>query len=192
MRRLLAAFLLVVSGSLARAGELVELTDGTKLTVESHWNDGNQVHLMRGGVDMIVVKSRIKSINDDVEDPEVYSGDAGAESAKAEGPGGADAAAVVEDAMPAAAAAAAEPNLSEMSADELEAIRQQEDDRMMELNEKRWQATYGGTATPQQVKQAEDAYFKQGARTAKVAGALKKARQAEGGVPTVPPVEQPQ
>ena len=63
---------------------------------------------------------------------------------------------------------------------------------MMELNEKRWQVTYGGTATPQQVKAAEDAYFKQNARTAKVAGALKKARQAEGGVPTVPPVEQPQ
>ena len=59
MRRLLAAFLLLASGSLARAGELVEFTDGTKLTVESHWNDGDQVHLMRGGVDMTVAGSSI-------------------------------------------------------------------------------------------------------------------------------------
>jgi hypothetical protein len=192
MRRLLAAFLLVASASLARAGELVELTNGTKLTVESHWNDGDQVHLMRGGVDMIVAKSRIKSINDDVEDPEVYSGsgDAGSGTAKADDQAGAPAAA--DGAEPQAAPAGAEPQLTDMSADELEALRQQENDRMMELNDKRWQATYGGTATPQQVKAAEDAYFKQNRRNAQVAGALKKARAAEGGVPTVPPVEQPQ
>src|SRR5262245_33065344 len=190
MRRLVAAFLLVVSGSLAHAGELVVLTDGTKLTVESHWNDGDQVHLVRGGVDMIVAKSRIKSIDGDVEDPEVYSGDAGSETAKAEGE--ADVQAVDGAAPQAVPAAAADPKLADMSADELQALQQQESDRMRELNEKRWQVTYGGTATPQQVKEAEDAYFKQNARTAKITGALKRAQQAEGGVPTVPPVEQPQ
>ena len=190
MRRLLAVLLLVASGSLAWAGELVELTDGTKLTVESHWNDGEQVHLIRGGVDMIVAKSRIKSIDDDVEDPEIYAGDAGAETPKADGQ--ADAPAVADGAEPQAVPAAGEPKLSDMSADELQALQQQEMDRMNTLNDQRWQATYGGTATPQQVKAAEDAYFKQNARTAKVVGALKKAQQAEGGVPTVPAVEQPQ
>ena len=191
MRRLLLTVLLVASASLARAGELVELTDGTKLTVESHWNDGDQVHLMRGGVDMIVAKSRIKSINGDVKDPEVYSGDAGSETAKADRQAGTPD--VVDGAEPQAVpAAGAEPKLSEMSADELEALQQQEMDHMIELNDKRWQATYGGTSTPQQVKEAEDAYAKQNSRTARVSGALKKARQAEGGVPTVPPVEQPQ
>jgi len=192
MRRLLAALLLIASGSLARAGVLVELTDGTKLTVESHWSDGQQVHLVRGGVDMIVAKSRIKSMNDDVKDPEVYSGDAGADSeaAKADAPAASDAAAAGAEA--AVAPAAADPKLSGMSAEELDALRQQEMDRMNELNDKRWQAVYGDGATPQQKKAAEDAYFQQNRRTAQVTGALKKAQQAEGGVPTVPRVEQPQ
>jgi hypothetical protein len=194
MRRLLAALSLIASASLAHAGVLVELTDGTKLTVESHWNDGDQVHLVRGGVDMIVAKSRIKSMDDTVKDPEVFSGSrdarADSEAAKADAPGPSDAPAAGAEA--AVAPAAADPQLSDMSAEELEALQQQESDRMQEMNDKRWQATYGGTATPQQVKAAEDAYFKQNRRTAQVTGALKTAQQAEGGVPTVPRVEQPQ
>ena len=190
MRSLLAAFLLIGSASLARAGVLVELTDGTKLTVESHWNDGQQVHLVRGGVDMIVAKSRIKSMDDNVKDPEVYSGSrSDSEAAKADTPA---------DSAPAAngeaeaAPAAADQKLSDMSAEELQALQQQEMDRKNELNDKRWQADYGDGTTPQQKKAAEDAYFQQNRRTAQVTGALKKAQQAEGGVPTVPRVEQPQ
>jgi len=194
MRRLLAALLLIASASLARAGVLVELTDGTKLTVESHWSDGQQVHLVRGGVDMIVAKSRIKSMDDSVKDPEVFSGhgDAGSdpESVKADAPAGSDPAAAGAEAAP--VTAAADPNLSDMSAEELDALQRQEMDRMNELNDKRWQAVYGQGATPQQKKAAEDAYFQQNRRTAQVTGAFKKAQQAEGGVPTVPRVEQPQ
>ena len=190
MRRLLAAGFLVLSGSLAHAGELVVLTDGTKLTVESHWNDGDQVHLVRGGVDVIVARSRIASIDGDVEDPEVYTAGDGGEPAKADAAAGSDVAAAGGEAVP--VAATDDVQLSDMSADELQALQQQEMDRMRELNEKRWQTTYGGTATAQQVKAAEDAYFKQNARTARISGALKTAQQSEGGVPTVPPVEQPQ
>jgi hypothetical protein len=190
MRRLLAAFLLIAPVSLAHAGVLVTLTDGTKVTVESHWNDGDQVHLVRGGVDMIVAKSRIKSMNDDVKDPEIYR-DTGAASdaAETDAPAAADAAAAGSEVVP--VAATADPKLSDMSPEELDALRQQELDRMNELNDKRWQALYGGGATPQQKKAAEDAYYQQNRRTAQVTGAFKKA-QAEGGVPTVPPVEQPQ
>jgi hypothetical protein len=194
MRRLLAAFFFIASASLAHAGVLVELTDGTKLTVESHWTDGQQVHLVRGGVDMIVAKSQIKSMNEDVRDPEVYrgTGNEEEESAKADGQPAAEPAAAGGDVVPAAAAAAADPKLSDMSAEELQALQQQESDRLRDVNDKRWQAVYGSGASPQQRKDAEDAYYKQNRRTAQVVGALKQAQQTEGGVPTVPPVEQPQ
>jgi len=191
MRRVLTAFFLASSVCLAHAGVLVEFTDGTKLTVESHWNDGDQVHLVRGGVDMIVAKSRIKTIDEAAADPEVYrGGGSGQAPANAEGD--------VRDA-PAAAEpgtapqAKADPSLGEMSADELEALHKDENARLLELQDKRFNALYGGGTSPDQQKQAEDAFYKQNHRAAEVFGALQKAKQAEGGAaPSVPRVEQPQ
>ena len=179
MRRLLPALLLVVSGSLAHAGELIELTDGTKLTVESHWNDGDQVHLVRGGVDVIVAKSRIKSIDDDVKDPEVYT-DRGApeEPAAFEQPVQAVAAVAAPTAQ---APQQADPALMEMSAAELEALQHQEARRLRELQEKSFNALHGGTATPQQQRQAEALAAEQNQRAAQVRKALDAAKKTEGG-----------
>ena len=191
MRSVLTAFFLAASACLAHAGVLVELTDGTKLTVESHWNDGDQVHLVRGGVDMIVAKSHIKSIDEAVGDPEVYRGGDGAgTAAKTDG----DVPVAPAPAQPAGAQQAPpDPTLSEMSADELKALHDEESARLLELQDKRFNALYGGDAKPDQQKQAEDAFYKQNRRTAQVWGALEKAKQAAGGgVPTVPRVEQPQ
>ena len=189
MRTLLAACVLIAA-SLAHAGVLVELTDGTTLTVESHWNDGNQVHLVRGGVDMIVAKSRIKSINEDVEDPEVYRG-GGVEAAEAKA-GGDEADAPEADEPPTAPQAEVQPALSDLSAEELEAVQGDENARLLEAQEKRFNAGYGG-GSPQQQKEADEAFARQSRRAAEVGTALHRAKAAaEGGVPTVPAVEQPQ
>jgi len=180
MRWLLAALLLVVSGSLAHAGELIELTDGTKLTVESHWNDGDQVHLVRGGVTMIVAKSRIKSIDDDVKDPEVYTDrGAPAEPAAAEQP--VQAVAAVAAPPTAQAPQQVDPALIEMSASELEALQHQEAKRLRELQEKSFNALHGGTATPQQQRQAEALVAEQNQRAAQVRKALDTSRETEAG-----------
>jgi hypothetical protein len=184
MRSVLTAFFLAASACLAQAGVLVELTDGTKLTVESHWNDGDQVHLVRGGVDMIVAKSRIKSIDEAAADPEVYRNGAQQDAKPAEG----------EADAPAAASAAQEGEkpLGEMSAGELEQLHVDEANKLLELQDKRFGALYGGGASPEEQQKAKDAFATQNKRNAKVWFALEKARKAEAGVPSVPAVEQPQ
>jgi len=190
MRTLLAACLLIAAAPLAHAGVLVKFTDGTTLTVESHWNDGEQVHLVRGGVDMIVAKSRIKAIDEDVADPEVYRG-GGSGEAEATADGAAQAAPAGGE--PAAQPqTAGDPDLSAMSAEELEALQHEEASRLLDLQEKSFNALHGGKATPDQQKQADDAFAEQNRRTVQVRGALEKAKKADGGVPTVPRVEQPQ
>jgi hypothetical protein len=188
MRTLLAACLLIAA-PLAQAGVRVEMIDGTTLTVESHWIDGQQVHLVRGGVDMIVAKSRIKAIDEDVPDPEVYR-DHGPEAAEASNDGGGQAGSAAGEPAP-PQAAAGDPKLSDLSAADLEALHDEESARLTELQDERFRAAYGGGATPQEQKQADDAVAQQNRRTAEVRAALERAKQAEG-VPTVPAVEQPQ
>jgi hypothetical protein len=72
MRMALGAAFLLASACWARAGVHVVLDDGTKMTVESYWTDGEQVHLVTGGVDMIVTKARIKLLDEFAADPEPY------------------------------------------------------------------------------------------------------------------------
>ena len=72
MRMALGAAILLASACWARAGVHVVLDDGTKMTVESYWTDGDQVHLITGGVDMIVTKARIKLLDEYAADPEPY------------------------------------------------------------------------------------------------------------------------
>jgi len=190
MRSVLTAIFLAGAVCLAQAGVLVELTDGTTLTVESHWNDGDQVHLVRGGVDMIVAKSRIKSIDEAVADPEVYRDGTRAEAKPGE--------ARTE-------AAAGEPEreqefekpLGEMSAAELEQLHVDESDKLLELQDKRFGALYGGQASPEDQQGVQDAFMKQNQRNAKIWFALEKAKKAEAGeapsvpaAPSAPAVEQ--
>ena len=188
MRSLLTAVFLAALVCVARAGVLVELTDGTKLTVESHWNDGADVHLVRGGVDMIVPKSRIKSMDEAAADPDVYRGTNTPEAAETDGdvPAPAPASGGASD-QP----AAADPSFSEMSADELKALHEEESARLLEAQDDRFNAIHGGAANQAERKAAEDAFYKQIRRTAQVWGAFEQAKQAESGVPSVPRVEQP-
>jgi hypothetical protein len=198
MRSIVTAFFLAALVCVAHAGVLVELTDGTKLTVESHWNDGDNVHLVRGGVDMIVPKSRIKSIDESVGDPEVFHDGRGTPAAAAEGPkadGDVPLAAAPEinnadDVVP--EHAPPDPTLTDMSGDELQVLHEKEAARLLELQEKRFNGLYSADTKPEEQKQVDDAFYKQNRRTAQVWGALEKKRDAEGSVPTVPPVEQPQ
>jgi len=48
----------------AQAGYVVELETGETFAVESFWREGTKVHLMRGGMDMIVEGSRIRRLEE--------------------------------------------------------------------------------------------------------------------------------
>ncbi|HWP66296.1 MAG TPA: hypothetical protein VNO26_10325 [Candidatus Limnocylindria bacterium] len=194
MRRLLAAVLLCASGSAASAGVLVELTDGTKVTVESHWNDGDRVHLVRGGVDMIVRRSQIKSIDENVPDPEVYRGgnapEEGAEVAESAGETeAAGAAATAEAAAP--EGVPPDPSLATLSPEELEALEAREAERLLQLQDKRFTVLHGKAVTPEQQRAVEEEIARQSRRMAQLRSAREQAITPDG-MPTVPRVEQPQ
>lgn len=179
MRIVLAALVLMAAASAAHAGVLVELTDGTKLTVESHWIDGDQVHLVRGGVDMIVPKSRIKSMDEDVADPEVHRE-------------GGEVAGTATAAAPEADPGFEKP-LGEMTVEELQDLHVDQAGKLLDAQDKRFTALYGGQAD-QKVKDAAQAEFvKQNKRNAKIWYALEKAKKdAAAAPPAAPTVEQPQ
>ena len=48
----------------AQAGYWVELESGESFAVDSFWREGSQVHLVRGGMDMIVDGSRIRRLEE--------------------------------------------------------------------------------------------------------------------------------
>jgi hypothetical protein len=58
-----AAFICTAALS-AQAGYVVELETGETFAVESFWREGTKVHLMRGGMDMIVEGSRIRRLEE--------------------------------------------------------------------------------------------------------------------------------
>src|SRR5437867_8917605 len=64
MRLITAAGLLVLSTGPALGSYLVDLEAGERMTVDSYWEDGDRVHLMRGGVDMSVARGRVRGIHE--------------------------------------------------------------------------------------------------------------------------------
>jgi hypothetical protein len=76
----------------AQAGYVVELETGETFTVESFWREGQNVHLMRGGMDMIVDGSRIRRLEEQEADaaplaePEPRRRQAAVDAAPAEAP----------------------------------------------------------------------------------------------------------
>jgi hypothetical protein len=62
MRLLTAAGLLVLSAGPSLAAYVVELDAGDRMTVDSYWEDGERIHLMRGGIDLSVPRSRVRSL----------------------------------------------------------------------------------------------------------------------------------
>jgi hypothetical protein len=60
MRFFILAGALVLAAGPAMASFQVELDGGDHMTVDSYWEDGDRIHLMREGVDLNVLKSRVK------------------------------------------------------------------------------------------------------------------------------------
>ncbi len=46
----------------ASAAYVVDLDGGDRMTVDSYWEDGDRIHLMRDGVDLNVLRSRVRSL----------------------------------------------------------------------------------------------------------------------------------
>ena len=64
MRLITAAGLLVLSTGPALGAYLVDLDAGDRMTVDSYWEDGERMHLMRGGVDLSVPRSRVHGMRE--------------------------------------------------------------------------------------------------------------------------------
>jgi len=64
MRLIIAAGVLVFSTGPALGDYLVDLDAGDRMTVDSYWVDGDRVHLVRGGIDLTVPRSRIRSVRE--------------------------------------------------------------------------------------------------------------------------------
>ena len=62
MRLLTAAGFLVFSTGTVLGAYVVDLDGGDRMTVDSYWEEGDRMHLMRGGVDLSVPRSRVRSI----------------------------------------------------------------------------------------------------------------------------------
>ena len=69
MRLFIVAGVAVFSAGAAFGAYLIELDGGDRMTVDRYWEEGGRTHLSRGGVDMSVPSSRVKSIRE-VSDPE--------------------------------------------------------------------------------------------------------------------------
>jgi hypothetical protein len=64
MRTTVVAAVLACSVGTASGAYLVELRGGDRLTVDSYWEDGERMHLMRGGVDLSVPRSRVHGMRE--------------------------------------------------------------------------------------------------------------------------------
>jgi len=62
MRLLTTAGVVVFAAGTAFGAYVVDLDGGDRMTVDSYWEEGGRVHLMRGGVDLNVPKGRVRSI----------------------------------------------------------------------------------------------------------------------------------
>jgi len=62
MRLTVAAALLTLSSAPAGAAYLVDFGSGDRMTVDSYWEEGDRVHLMRDGVELSVPRTRIQRL----------------------------------------------------------------------------------------------------------------------------------
>jgi len=187
---------------MVQAGALVELHDGTKLPVDSYWTDGDQLHLVRGGVDLIVDKARIKSIDDDAADADTGGTLGNAEARHDDEPSESErAAAPAAGEEPAGDQQAAEEprpegeqKLSEMTVDELEALHEERSKSLLEAQERRFTARYGGNASAEEKQAADTEFRKQNKASAAIWFQLEKARAAQASLaaPSAPVVTQPE
>jgi len=62
MRLMIVVGALTMAVGTASAAWDVELEGGDRMTVDSYWQDGDKMHLMRDGVDLSVPNGRVKSV----------------------------------------------------------------------------------------------------------------------------------
>lgn len=180
MRIILAVLGLMALVSVpAHAAWRVTLKTGEVLTVESYWREGDQVHLVRGGVDLIVDDARIESLEDGAPEPETGVQSATArtetdEEAATPPPATADPA----DAKPTETEKQYQERLGEMTTDELKVEEDHVTNALLDAQAKRFQARYGGKASKEGVE-AANAAFRQAQEREAVAEKALKERMAQ-------------
>src|SRR5437016_5653526 len=65
MRLTVAAALVTLSAVPSTAAYLVDFGSGDRMTVDSYWEDGDHIHLMRDGVELSVPRARIRRLQPD-------------------------------------------------------------------------------------------------------------------------------
>lgn len=166
----------------AHAAWLVKLKTGEVLTVQSYWRDGDKTHLTRGGVDIIVDNDRIESMEDGAPEPETAvqsatartRGGAAAGSAAASN-AGAPADAPAGDAKPVEAVKGYRERLDAMTTEELQAEQRRVSDHVLEVQNERFAAMFGGKSKEE--IEAADKQFKAVQQRQVAADAKLKERQ---------------
>lgn len=74
IRIVLSAGLLALSTGTSLAAHIFELEGGVLVTVDSYWEDGDRLHLNRGGVDLIVPKDTVCKMETLPDEPAVPAG----------------------------------------------------------------------------------------------------------------------
>jgi hypothetical protein len=64
MRLLITAGVVVFTAGAAFGAYLIELDGGDRMTVDSDWEAGGRMYLSRGGVDMSVPRSHVRSVHE--------------------------------------------------------------------------------------------------------------------------------
>lgn len=142
MRFFIVAGVVGLTATFASAAWVVELDGGDKLTVDDYWEEGGRLHLVRGGVDLIVDKARLRKVEQGAE-PLFALGPApaaAAGSAEAAAPSGTAA----EEVPAAPAAEPADPNAPLGTREELEAKQAAVEDRLLKAQQERFEATARG------------------------------------------------
>jgi len=64
MRLLTTAGIVVFSAGAAFGAYLIELDGGDRMTVDSYWEEGGRMYLSRGGVDMSIPRTHVRSVHE--------------------------------------------------------------------------------------------------------------------------------
>jgi hypothetical protein len=64
MRLVIVVGALALAAGTASGAYVIELDGGDRMTVDSYWQEGDRMHLMRDGVDLSVPRGRIRSIRE--------------------------------------------------------------------------------------------------------------------------------
>jgi len=154
MRLLTTAGVLVFSAGTVFGAYIVDLDGGDRMTVDSYWEEGERMHLVRGGIDLSVPMSRVRGVR------------------PAEG--GDDSAGVGQEPAPAPAAPHAAAEAVDPERKELETKQRRIEHHLLRVQQERFEARNRGE--PEQRLQRLDKEFR---RTQKRWGTVHRARESQ-------------